>query len=206
MSLSFLVLFSFVSTASAKDLPAGSLPLTQVGAVADLHGCEAHVLANPWSATNTVKTVIGQAEAQRICAEAKGDLAIAEAKAQAIRDASKAEADLVFTASAPMMTGESVSYDRVTEPDGSTHTHLATGPAGAVHELAAVAAALDPQLSYGNQYGVYNQDPNLVGLARMSGIPLGASVTGSQPATASCGTAEQCAAKVAALQSALAQQ
>lgn len=201
MSSILLGLSLLINSASAKDLPAGSLPLTQAGGVVDLHGCESHVLANPWSATNIKKVVIGQAEAQRICAEAKGDLAIAEAKAQAIRDQSAAEAGLIQAAAIPVMDGGSVSYDR--KADGSVH--LATGPAGTVHELAEVAAALDPQLSYGNQYGVYSADPNLIpGLARMSGIPLGAPVAGTQPATASCGTAEQCQAKIEALQGALA--
>lgn len=210
MSLLLLVLSFFVTPASAEDLPKGTLPLKSVGAVANLQGCEAHVLASTTKAANTVKTVVGVAQAQAICKEAEGDLEIAKAEAQAIKDGSAAEAGLVNAAGIAVMNGDPMSYDRVLEPDGTIRTHLATGPAGTVHELAAVAAALDPRLTgYGyGQYGVYNQDPNLVGLARLSGIPLGTTMpfaTGT-PATAPCGTADQCQAKVAALQSALAQQ
>lgn len=207
-----LIVLSFIApTASAKDLAPGALPLTQVGAVVNIKECKDHVLANPWSARATVKVVIGEAQAQATCKEADGNLEIAEAKAQAIRDAAAAEAGLVNAAGIPIMNGESVSYDHVLNADGSMATHLATGPAGTVHELAAVAAALDPQLAYGNQYGygAYAADPNLTGLARLSGIPLGTTTpfaTGTSSATAPCGTATECQAKVTALQSALAKQ
>lgn len=202
MSLFLLVL----SSAFAKALAPGELPLPQVGAVADLTGCdEMRVLANAWSAKATVKTVVGKAEAERICKKAEGDLGIAKAKAKAIEDASAANAGLVNAAAIPMMMeGGNVSYRYTVLPDGTQTMDLVTGPAAAVHEL---AAALPQPTGFGNQYGygAYDADPRQVGLARLIGVPLGAPITTSaQAATAPCGTAEQCQARISALQSALA--
>lgn len=190
MSVSLLVLSSFfISTSSAKDLAPGSLPLTQVGAVADLKGCEAHILANPWTATNTVKTVIGVAQAQAICKEAEGNLKIAEAKAEAIKAQADAEADLIFTASIPMMNDHSVSYRR--EADGSVR--LVTGPAADWHEYGTAVASADPRLRYGG-VGYTGGDPNLY---RLAGGQMGNVVTPALPgsssnATADCGTLAEC--------------
>lgn len=207
MSLPLSLLVLALSTSFAADLPPGALPLPQVGAVLNLNGCDdVHALASPWSAGNTVRVLTGQAQAQAICAAAKGELAIDEATAQAIKDRATVESWLLFSAAYSAMTGGPVSYNYVINPDGSQTTHLATGPAGTVHELALIAASLDPQLTGYGQYGAYNQDPNLVGLARMNGVQLGAPVTPGTQATATCGTAEQCQAKIAALQSALANQ
>jgi hypothetical protein len=192
-----LLILSFIFAANAADK---GLPLPTVGSTVVVTDCATKLVSAPWNAANTAKVVIGNARAQQICSEAKGDLAIADARAQAIKAQADAEAGLVQAAAIPVMNGDSVSYDR--QADGSVH--LATGPAGTVHELAAVAAALDPQLTGDGQYGAYNADPNLVGLARLSGIPLGVSTPAAAPATAACGTADECQKRVAALQAALA--
>lgn len=192
MTLFLLVLSLLAPTASAKDLPAGSLPLTQVGAVAELKECEAHVLANPWTAGNTVKVLIGQAEAQRICSEAKGNLAIADAKAKAIIAQADAEAGLIFSASIPMMNGESVSYVR--GADGAVH--LVTGQAADWHEYGTAVVSADPRLRYGGVGYIGGGDPNLY---RLAGGQMGNVVAPALPggvsaatATADCGTLAEC--------------
>lgn len=189
MNLS-LALSLIASTAFAGDLAPGSLPLKEWGAVADLHGCEAHVLAGTATATNTVKTVVGVAQAQAICKEAEGDLEIAKAKAQAIRDQSSAEAGLIFTASIPMMDGGSVSYAR--NADGSVR--LVTGPAADWHEYGATVASADPRLRLGGVGYIGGGDPNLYRLAggQMGTVVAPAFPGSSSNATADCGTLTEC--------------
>lgn len=100
------------------------LPLPVVGANMVLQDCTTKVVAAPWNSHRAGETLISNARAQAICLDAKGDVAIAEAKAKAIVTRSVAEATLIVNAGEAAKNGGSVSYDT-----RGSDTHLATGPA-----------------------------------------------------------------------------
>lgn len=195
----------FTNLAEAKPLQPGELPLVQVGAVANLNGCEAHVLANPWTTRNAGQMVIDQARAQSICHDSQGDLAIAQAKAQAFVNLSIAEATLIGAGAEPVKNGESVSYSR--GHDGAVR--LDTGSAA---EWRAYGEALaDGNVGMGR--GIRGIDPRYANLMVLDSARAGFMNHPAVPAVArtsenpaSCGALDQCEARVTALETVIAEQ
>lgn len=194
MSSILLALSLLVSTSFAKDLPPGAHPLKAVGAVVDFKDCEIRVLASTMTAAKTAETVISAAEAQRICAESKGDLVVAFAEAMSTVMRAPAEAYLISDLGLTARAGGNIRI-KTDALEAEAGDHLNWQAYGT-----AIASA-DPYARYDGQMGYVETDPymrqSVPDLYRLSGgqggvvTPLlpGVSMT---PATADCGTLAEC--------------
>lgn len=196
---------SVATTVATVD---AGLPMPAIGATMSAGGsmCGQQILAAPWNTKNAGRLAIDFANAEKICAEARGDLNLATARARKI----VIDAFTIKSLAASFGEAAKKGGDVKLEIDGSL---LESGPHLQMAAFGQAVAATNPNLAYGSL------DPNLQysGLARLAGIPMGTMVGSGYAAmpqmpgqlsanTAPCGTAAECQQRLEATQAVLAEQ